>query len=344
MSVYYIALIISFVITYLFKQKNLITTKQKLMAAFFSALPLIIISGFRFNVGTDYSNYYNTYWSIPGGYSEIKDPLYVLLVNLLNRLETGPIYIFVVLSAIFFIPIYYQIFCDSPYPLISIFLLYGCRYFFAYLNISRQLAACAILVFSIRYIEKDNFISFLLCIIIASSLHLTSMAFILVYFVRKIKLDIPSTIVLTIAIYVFGELISTLIRNILPIYGNYLNSINRTGTGLRNIIMQLFLYIFSYIFSDKSRKYNVYLNCQLITIISVVLSQYINLFERMRYDFCLSNIILLPLAINNIKDKKLKYLSIFLLIVFFTWYMYQGTIVIDMYNVIPYKWYGIKLI
>lgn len=326
---------------YFLNKLDLSKAKNRIIATVVAIIFLFIISSFRYDVGTDYINYYNSYWSIPKGYSKIEEPLYGFFVKILYYFKTGPIYIFVMMSAIFLFCTYEHVFYDSPYTLISIFLIFGCRYYFAFLNIGRQLVASAILVFSIRFIEKDEFVKFVICVFIATGFHYTSIVFLVLYLIRKIKLDIPSVLVLLFVTFVCRELIALIFKNVLinSTYSNYTISNTRTATGLRNIILQFFIYVFSYIFSDNSKKYNIYLNCQILTIITVILSGSISLFERMRYVFCLSNIILLPLAIKNIKDKKLRYISMVALILFFLWYMYQGTVINDMYNVLPYKWY-----
>ena len=340
MYIYLVATLLSMIAAYI-NSKRMSNNKTKLWkAVFWTSLPLMILAAFRYKVGTDYNTYYNSYWTINKNVSIISEYVYVAIVKALYLISADPQFIFIIHAIVFFWFLYPQVFKDSPYPALSIFVLVGFRYYFAYLNIMRQLTGCAILVYSIRYIEEDDFKKFLLCLILATGFHYSCAIFIIVYFMRNQKISLVTSILVFITLILLREIIAVFVRDnwLFSYYANYIKIDASGDSSVRNIFLQIFLYCFAYIFRDKSQKYKIYLNCQFYTVVVMIFSGLIDLIERVRFVFGFPVIILLPLSIKNIKDKKLKYLAIISMLLFFSWYVWQGTAVNDMYNVLPYQY------
>lgn len=340
MYIYLGATLLSMIAAYV-SSKRLSSNRTKLWkAVFWTSLPLMVLAAFRYRVGTDYNTYYNSYWAINRNTSIISEFIYVAIVRVLNQINADPQFIFIVHAVVFFWFLYPQVFKDSPYPALSVFILVGFRYYFAYLNIMRQLTGCTILVYSIRYIEKEDFKKFLLCLILAIGFHYSCTAFIIVYLLRKKRIPIIASLITFLLLIVSREIVAVVIRNnwIFSQYSKYISANFSGESSIRNIILQIFLYCFASIFGNNTKKFSIYLNCQFCTVVIMIFSGLVELIERVRFIFGFPVIILLPLSIKNIKDKKLRYLAIFAMVVFFSWYAWQGTVVNDMYNVLPYQY------
>ena len=122
-------------------------------------MPLLVNAVIRYGVGFDYFNYLEI-----EKYSDFAyEPGFAFLNNIILYFNLSPLFIHVFFAIIFFSFIL-QVTKDSSSPLLSVFLLIASTNYFLFLNISRQMCACAITLYSIRYIEKNELIKFIFCI------------------------------------------------------------------------------------------------------------------------------------------------------------------------------------
>jgi hypothetical protein len=78
----------------------------------------------------------------------------------------------------------------------SFFIFITARMFFNSMNISRQFLSIAILLFSIDFIKERKFIKFTIFVLLATSIHFTSIVFFVVYPLSYIKFNAKKTILL----------------------------------------------------------------------------------------------------------------------------------------------------
>lgn len=328
MLVYYSACIISILIAwfcthttrYIYKGKRILTI-------IFSSFPLFFVAAFRYGVGTDYFNYIRVFNLIKQGVF-YKEYIYNLLNVFILNTNLDIQWIFVICAGIFCIFTYSAIYEQSPYPLISIFLLVGMTHYFAFLNIMRQLISAAILLYSLKYIERRNIKAYIFWIIVACGFHFTSIFFLPFYWAYNIKLSPQKAIILSVLVIVFERAIESRIITIISetSLSWYLNSKYDTQVvGYVYILVQIAIDIIAIYGFDNSIRYRTLFSIQFVNTIVSFFSGRIVLIERFRYLFGFPAIILIPMALKNINNKTLKVITIFGVVIAFFIYSYLVT-------------------
>lgn len=327
MVVYFLACIVSISIAWI----GLHTREYKkgiiCITILFSALPLFLIAALRYGVGTDYFNYIRVYEWIKEGVF-YKEYLYNAINMLVIWLDWNVQWVFVICAFLFLGFSYSAIFRDSPYPLLSIFLLVAMTHYFAFLNIMRQMVGAAILLYGLQYIEQRNLKKYILCVALATGFHFTCILFIILYWSYNVKLTPKKAMILSVMLLLCGNYLKEIFYSIISktTLSWYIGSKYDTGTvGYVYIMVQiaiLGLVMWSY---TSLPKYRIYFTIQTINLWLAFFSGRIVLVERFRYLFGFPAIILIPLAIGNIKQRDLRFLMVISIVVLFTVYGYHVT-------------------
>lgn len=319
---------------------------QYALSVLLSALPCILVTGLRYGIGSDYFSYENNFLS---GVMT-KDPLYYSVFNQLVQFFGGDFTASVFLtSVVFFLLTYTCIFKDSPYPWLSIFLLFGMTYFFASMNAMRQFLALAVLLYAIESLEQQKTIRFFVCIAIASGIHLSSIIFVFIYILHKLDLDTRIYALLTPVI--FGGLY--ILRNNLAALALYLNSyknfVEDNSTSGLSLLMQFSWQVALVIIAvlvykrgtieNEQNKFRVYLETQLIALWEYALVSIITPNEVMRilWIFTYPTIIFTPMVIRRIPSTLARAIAIFIVIVGFSIFMYYVIPVNNSHGTLPYQ-------
>ena len=180
-----------------------------------AALPLFLVAGLRYGIGTDYFSYVDIYRSSSREYSGKIEPLYYLLNHVLNKIGLGEQWIFIACAAIYVFVIYTYAYKESPNPIFSIYLFVTMTFYLSFFNTMRQNLACAILLLAIPYVRKKKLIPFLIAVTIAGLIHLSSFAFVFIYLFAHIKLTPKKVIVIAVAFLALRGLVVQQIVNII---------------------------------------------------------------------------------------------------------------------------------
>ncbi|MGX8833547.1 EpsG family protein [Amedibacillus sp. YH-ame6] len=323
------------------KHNPLKEKKQKKITIWISALPLILIAGLRYGVGQDYFFTYVPYFERIqiGSVNEKLEPVYHYLNEIISFLFGDYVWVFIICSIIFMIFVYEQIFEDSPYPLFSIYLLIGMSYYFIFMNAMRQMVGCAILLFSLRYVQQKKIKPFSTCVLIATGFHISCIVFLFVYFIQSIKLKPRIMAATTIILFLLSKPIGTSINDIIlkTQYSGYVGSIYDKGeTGYIILLMNIAITIFAAFYYVKEKKYQLYFNLQVIAMWISAFSGDIVLINRIRWFFGLPGIILVPLVVSKIKNKKIQFMVSALIILLYFVYITYTIGVKNGNNVLPY--------
>lgn len=188
------------------------------------ALPVILLSvlfGFRYEIGTDYLNYKEIYETSFSG--SLKQSLtesnveyiYAIISHILYHAGL-PYYIMFFVMALIPMCFFYAAFKDKPFLIgYAAYFLAATGVLFWFFNIQRQGIAFFILLFSIKYIKNKNFNKFLLCVIIATGFHVSSLLFIFCYLFSFFKYSLIFKPVTLAVIYVFFGVFASSLKNIL---------------------------------------------------------------------------------------------------------------------------------
>lgn len=188
------------------------------------ALPVILLSvlfGFRYEIGTDYLNYKEIYETSFSG--SLKQSLtesnveyiYAFISHILYHAGL-PYYIMFFVMALIPMCFFYAAFKDKSFLIgYAAYFLAATGVLFWFFNIQRQGIAFFILLFSIKYIKNKNFNKFLLCVIIATGFHVSSLLFIFCYLFSFFKYSLIFKPVTLAVIYVFFGVFASSLKNIL---------------------------------------------------------------------------------------------------------------------------------
>lgn len=349
MAIYWGSCLASIVFTYIATHTHIKYQRSKdgvlhwLFVTFFSASPLIFLSAIRYNVGADYRAYYDYYMGILDGEGRGRfEVLYYLINKFLAFLDCPPPLLFGAVAALFLMPVYRVIFRDSPYPYLSTFLLLGTTLFFYSLNAQRQMIGAAILLLAVPFLEKKKFIPFAGLVLIASGFHAMCLAFFAVYFLVSLRLTPRKLIEITTIGFLLSEPLSRLAENIIREVGGYYaqylqSSFAERGQGYVVLCIDAAVVVLSTICFQNNEKFRTYYNFQILALWSSVLTGKIVLVERYRLSFSLASIILLPLAIDKIQNRRIRLIIGAAIVVL---YFFYATYTVGIRNsnlVVPYQ-------
>lgn len=330
MIVYWSGCIASMIAVYACVRSSL-RERHRWISVFLSALPMILIAALRYDVGEDYLGTYVSYFesvkqSQASGYVHL-EPLYHLLNLIVVWLHGGYVWIFAVTAILFYAAVYAQILDESPYPMLSVFLIVGMGYCFVFFNAMRQMVGCAILLFSVRFIRQRRLLPFLLCTALATGFHTSCVLFVMMYWVGRIRIQPAVAILIAAAVAVASPWIGVLLRWIVSQtqYAVYLLSVFDTGeTAYVMLAINAVLLIFmSFCYRDDAQ-YRVYYNMQLAALLVTILSGKVVLILRCLWMFGFPAIVSLPVAVTNlpVEERERKMIISIIMILYFAYASY----------------------
>lgn len=180
--------------------------KDKKRILFVYIIILVYFSSFRFGLGQDYEGYLNridweNYLSV---ISWINEPLISILSIVIEKTQFTPLLFFAFFSSIT-IPCLFTYFShkDNSYLLstIALFTLLPTLYFNTF-NLVRQFTAAGLFFFSIQYIEKKKFLPYLLCMLVAASIHLSALFLIPLFFIINKQYHTSTIVIVLVGLFI----------------------------------------------------------------------------------------------------------------------------------------------
>jgi len=311
---------------------------QKKIYLFLTFCVLFFISAFRSkNIGNDTGAYINLYdifgrSSSAAAYNSGIEAGYVFLNRVLFSITDNWFILLAVIS--FFVLAIEMIFIyrNSNNVWLSVFLFINLRLFYFTLTGLRQSIAIAIVLISYKFVKEKRILLFILCILTASLFHTSALGMIILYPLAHFKFN-KSTILIgtSIAILVFMlfERYLLFIVNLLPTYSNYLDS-KYLDAGVKlasflEFLVIIVIFIFVIITTRKNRDnltsdVNFMLNTTFIGVLVGFLALRTIMLDRYLLYFTAFIIIFLPNAINNLQNKKLRIITIYIVLIMFMVY------------------------
>jgi hypothetical protein len=359
MIIYFIVFGILLILTSLdlFFLGSKLGSKSKLFLLSIAGILLLLFSGLRWNTGTDWDNYlklFNDLDNLPLGETgfEIGYEYLVRFSVLVFNSYTGTLF---TVSFIIIFFTYYNLSKYSPYPLLSVLLLFSYS-----INSSgfgyRQDIAIAILFFSFSFIQKRKLFWFTISIVLATTIHQSAILFFPAYWVYRFKWNRQNIIILSITIlaslYIVNSLSSFLFlfesrgSSKLHFYiesgfeDSFLPRDNPYLILLRGIVSRIIFIIIAIIYFVKRKDnddkivgvFNLYFFSVLIFL---VLGQVSYVFTRFARYYEIFQILLFPLIIKA-SPKRLKLFFVIIIIIYST-YKFSNIILNDKDIYVPYK-------
>lgn len=312
-----------------------------------SAIPFIAVSVFRYEVGIDWNYVYSPYYYyINHGIDQYKE----IGFNFLNRFfylfteNSWILFAFVgfVTNLLFFLAFYEQ--SDSiPFSILLYLLM---SVYFASLNQIRQMLAMAIFVYALKHVYSRKWKSYFLLILLASTIHISSLMYIPVFFLYGKKLTVKQAITILTACVLGLPVLKIAIIGIVSLtsYGWYLSSAFSQNNFyllgfLVNFVFLLFHILFLYIdeTTQSENPHLPFMTCMmLISTIILLLSAVIPQISRVADGFSVIQLFSLPQLIKNEKNGKMRLLCILLVLSVYGVKFLYDTYVNQWHGVLPY--------
>ena len=279
-------------------------------------LSLILVSGFRYKVGTDYYTYAEDFvvfgekmnWSLSSfGFNT--------LVYELHKITANPQIFFFVTSIIInicmvcFIKKYSVSFVLSMYFYITTFIYYGT------MNGVRQYLASIFLIAGLKYIFDGKFKKYLICVLIASLFHSSALIMLIIYFLARRKVYSYSNLAfggVIAAAFIFYQPFVNFLFGLLQSseYGYYKNEMVNTSNGVNvlRILVWMVPVIFILLYRERAEKVygekvNIIINLCIYGMLFMILAYRHVFYARICMYFDVYYLLLLPM-ICKLFDKK----------------------------------------
>lgn len=305
-----------------------------------SVLPPLLVAALRYGIGTDYSyTYIPRFREIAAGDRGYYEFGFYYFNRIISFFTKDGHWLIVSCAIIIMLLVYRAAFLISKASEFSLLIFYLSYSYFVSFNNVRQSLASAILLLAFECLINKNRIGFIVLVILASSMHQVSFAFIVFIFIEKIHLSSIIYAIISFASYGFGKMIAPKIFSIVLSYSLrfslyfsseslevYRGKTIGTTYALVNMIFMIMLIYLEYrrdsLQITNSMKdemeWNIIKLCQCLIICICSLDGIVPAAYRIVRIFSFMQFIFIPNAIYKYEPKKYrKYTLTFLTIVLF---------------------------
>lgn len=326
-----------------------------LFIGMFFLAPLILTYGCRsLEVGVDSETYsqYFTYFrnlNVLQIWNTYVEPGYLLLIKFADYIGNSVITLQLLCGVIFFITCLVAIKkqLNRKDWSFAFFILLMTSYAIV-CNATRQMIAASIILYGIQYIDEKKFLRYFLCVIIAMTFHKTAILALLFYlFAFDISKKVRNKILMfsvTMSVFViFLWKIVYIVLKKIDFYAGYLDRI--VNVDYKQLIC--LLYIFPEILliyylckqsgcNDKQRIYGGIFYLQLPFQVLQIYSENI---ARISWYFAIIRVIIVPMLIRDIEDKRKRFLWYSVMIFWYLFYYIIMFVILNGHRTYPYKFY-----
>ena len=372
MYIYIISFALSLILLW-FAQNKVKSKKIKIALMVLAAVPFLIISSIRYDLGTDYTKRYTRdYLKLANEKDVTNLEIGFKLIDYFCLLFTKePFMLFVLTSLIILTLIFTSIYKEkNTNTMLSVLIFFLGGYFFGSLNLVRQYIAIGFILVGYHFLISENkkkvYIGFSICAILAFLMHSSSIVcFILLFLNKKVLLSAKWVVPVGILILLLNEHIMNVLKNVIEKtrFSVYLSSANAGGEiSILNIAenLMVFLWMYSIYYFNKKKvekfpKQGIFfLNIQALAFLVTVLASAHHLFSRIALYFAVFQIISIPYYIKimpynlitekiskflnkNFKERSLKIATYILVILCFSTMFTYTNILNNDNEVLPYK-------
>ena len=315
----YIAMLVTTLII-LYGAEKTYNKNIKIFLYFLAVIPFIVVSGIRYDLGTDYSfRYVPDYNSIANGEDVVNLEFgFKLLIKLCILFTNNPQILFVITSIIINALFFYVVYKYSKNIIYSIIILFFNGFFFSSLNIVRQCLAISIILIGYTFlIKEDNIkrnILYIIFLFIAFSIHKSSIITAsFLFFTRRNIMNWKWVIPCTILVLLLGEKLLIPLKELLKntkysVY--FLEKFLESDVSIIYLIENTIIYILmniKYYYDKKNNRTNkeeiIFLNIEGLCLLITALAKCHVVFDRLAL-YCLSfQILSIPFFMEKIKEE-----------------------------------------
>lgn len=335
MVIFYIGLIISYLILFFDRIYRNNDKKISLIAIFSVIFILSIISGTRTKfVDTEaYIHLYKTIESVDI-FNESYEFGFIIIFKILNYISENPQFMIFMTSFItnFLILITLRRYSSGCYSELIIYMYIAGGTFISSMNGMRQYLAAAILFYFTYLIEKRSTYKYILICILCSTIHISALIMIPVYFLVNIEAFSKKTLLLIVVSLIFLTFFDPIINFLFSLIGGKFGAYKNFNEGGANIIRVLvhsvpliLAFIYRKTFNKEKFNVNLFVNMSLLSTLIMLVSLYNWIFARFSIYLKFYNLILLPYIIKSLVYKRERKIIYYLFVVFyFIFFYYEG--------------------
>lgn len=317
-------------------------------------IPLWLLNVFRsYNVGIDTIPVANKYVSIVNNinisnYNWFGYPLQIVCKILGFVFGPNPFWFIFLIGSLFICFLYIFLKNNIKYSFLYLALIIIFGFYLQSFNQSRQMLSLMIILYSSKYIEKENIFKYFLCILFASIFHSSALIFIPMYFMKNLKINhkiLAFGFVGTFIVMIFNPIIPFILK--FTKYSIYLTTqynVSFAFSTFMNLIVRLIMFYFCMRFRNKINNnkinnfsYNMIFICTLLQFLTI---RYYFIARLTTY-FYAFYVILIPQCFEKIMEKlssknKMLFVVIIAFILFsyfIVYYMSKSGAVGSMYEI-----------
>ncbi len=332
--------------------------------ALISALPVVLITGLRYDVGSDFFSYKAAYLGIRSDYTEY---IFIQLSKLIAKISNYNYQVFIFVTSLLFVYVLYlAIWHLSDNVEYSILLFMISTMYFGGMNAIRQGIAISISLYALRFIveapigtarenklkfrsmiseKKKNIVKFLICIIIATMIHDTLFMCAAFLIFKKIQMNVSKAVIAVALVYIFNDIIYGLVGYLLKTfsakhYGSFINTA-AVDVAEVNIIIVMTAFIFATYIKKKyhtDETFNLYYVIMFLSIILGIFTTWLPWGKRLMWNYMFICIFLIPKSICYIRYQKNRLVAYSFFAMLYFVLTYYSIVINGTHGCIPYNW------
>lgn len=283
---------------------------------------MVLISGLRHNVGTDYYEYVIIfkYLALHDGvwFGFQIEPVFVLLIKAIAIFSNNSVWIFMLTS---FFTIYFvfkaSVKSCKLYDL-AIFLFIAFGFYTSSLNIVRQWMAASVLLYAYTFLANKQHTKFFKYVLLACCCHYSALVVFPVYlFINKPRKDITRIFLMMIGVILFNatNYIVTILRTVslnVPVLNKYYKLLTlNENIGSSVFVFPMFCVLTYLLYAllirrnkQKTDRIEIYMNILSTGFVFSLIGQKLMIFNRLQFFFIIVLIIIIPQIACLLKKKE----------------------------------------
>lgn len=312
-----------------------------------SAAPLVLVSGLRYNVGTDYFNtYYTGFYRVLNGVNFDHFEIGYWILTKIVQVFSDNAFVMLFLASLITIGFIFAAFRSlSNNVAFSIFLLFISRYYFISMNGVRQMMACAVLLFALKYAITRSFKKYFALCLLATSFHYSAIIVFPVYWLMNIEWNRTRLAIVFSASAVLGLFAFPVLVHIVPAgskMGVILQSYGLAGPlfTIGTILLNLFILTVYYLARSEGNEspwFRCFFTLQVFACASTLFLPSIPVIERIYWSFSLPSVVAIPGILKTISVQWVRIIgTVSLVAVLFVYTVFDIGYLKD-HQVVPYS-------
>jgi|GEM_PF-5621599 len=282
---------------------------------------LVLIASLRsYKMGNDPSMYKYMFENVKSSLKDIilmkqtmnqTEKGYIILENIISRTFGGFQWLMMIIATVYIVPIGILVKRYSKNPWVSFFIFVGFGFFTDSLSALRQALAVGLTVVAFMCIKNKKLKSYFIIVLMATSLHMSALFFMPIYWLRKIKYTkqiIIGSIIAIIATNIFKSPLFQFVNR----FSRQVYDVNVNTGGNKLYIFIIFTVILCFIYGkamiEENNDNKMIIYMMIITAIIYPILSFNPAVYRMFWYFFIYLIIFVPNLLSVVKDKAFKYL------------------------------------